>query len=470
MNARQLSTVVILLVLVTFVLGSARANATDPPERFDVDFHLAHVAEQAQAQGQGGEHRAPRMRNLSLLSQLGPADDPAFAFPNADVWAFGNFAYIGTWGFSSLCPATGVKVVDISAPTNPTLKTTIPSHVDTRANDVKVDRINTDSFDGVLLAHSDEPCGPNGVSGFHLFDVTDPTNPVHLSRFETGPVHNLWLYQRGDRAFVLLAVPFAEVFDGLVGLPASDFQIVEVTDPTDPQLIGEWTIGRDAGLAFGSPFFADFIPPLPAGSDCTPPPGTPELCRGEDFPGVLLHDVWASRNGTVAYLSYWDAGLILLDISDPSNPTLIGRGVEPETFGSDEGNAHAAVPARNGNLALVTDEDFTSGPWGFLRVFDTSDPTNPVEIGAFATENALNAPPPDGDFSVHNVVVRGNSAYISWYTDGVRVVDISQPNAPRETASFAVEGPSLFWGVYQDRELIFGSDMFNGLYILKHVP
>lgn len=466
-HRRVVIAVVVMLALIVLALASPGAGAADPPQWVDVDVRLAEAV--GQAQGAGGEHRPPRTRNLSLIGQLGPEDDPAFAFPNADVWAFGDFAYVGTWGATGLCPATGVKVVDISDPTNPVLVTTIPSHDDTRANDVKVAQINTQFFEGDLLAHSDETCGPDGIWGFHLFDVSAPTNPIHLSRFATGPVHNLWLYQKGNRAFVLLAVPVSEVFGALFGVPASDFQIVEVTDPTNPQLVGEWTIGRDAGLAFGSPVFAD-IPGLPPGSDCTPPPGTPELCRGEDFPGVLLHDVWANQNGTVAYLSYWDAGVILLDISDPTNPTLIGRGVEPETFNSDEGNAHAAVPARGGNLTLVTDEDFTAGPWGFLRVFDTTDPTNPVQIGAFANENALNAPPPEGIFSIHNVVVRGNSAYLSWYTDGVRVVDISQPNVPREVASFTVGDPSLFWGVYLDRELIFGSDMFNGLYILKHVP
>ncbi len=269
---------------------------------------------------------------------------------------------------------------------------------------------------------------------------------------------------------MILAVPFSEVFGPAFPFPgetSTDFVIVEVTNPRAPRLAGTWTIGRDAGLAFGSPFFAG-IPGLPVGSDCTPPPGTPALCRGNDFPGVFLHDVWADKPGKVAYLSYWDAGLVLLDISDPSNPALIGVGVEPSTFGSDEGNAHVAVPARGGNLALVGDEDFTAGPWGFLRVFDLSDPAHPTEIGAFATDNALTA----GGccFSMHNVVVRGNSAYISWYTDGIRVIDFSQPSAPREVASFTVEDKfTLFWGVYVDRDLIFGSDMFTGLYILKHV-
>lgn len=487
---RGVKIVVVLLVLAALISGTSGTNAADSPSWFDVHSHLAQMVQQAR--GAAGEHGASRMRDLSLVGQsrpanadkdelslvgqLGPADDPVFDFPNADVWAFKDFAYVGTWGFPGLCPGTGVKVVDISDPDSPELVTTIPSHADTQANDVKVAEIDTDGFDGVLLAHSDAPCGPDGIMGFHLLDVTDPEDPVPLSRFPTGRVHNLYLFEREDRAFVLLAEPFAEVFGGLFGVPESDFQIVEVTDPKAPVPVGEWTIGRDAGLAFGSPIFADDIPPFPEGSDCAPPPGTPDLCRGDHLPGVFLHDVWANEEGTVAYLSYWDAGLILLDISNPTNPTLIGRGVEPSTFGSDEGNAHAAVPADDGDLVLVTDEDLTEGPWGFLRIFETSDPSNPTEIGAFATGNALTGSEgfPGDVFSAHNLLVQDDLAFLSWYTDGIRVVDFSEPSAPQEIASFVVRGvPSRFWGVFvdsEDSELVFGSDIFNGLYILEFEP
>jgi hypothetical protein len=339
-------------------------------------------------------------------------------------------------------------------------------------SDVKVATISTSSFQGDLLVNSNEACAPGGFNGVQLWDVTDPRNPSELGRFATSGVHNTYLYQQGDRAYVLLAVLFAEVLGPSAGLPGSDLQIVEVTDPTDPVLVGEWTIGRDAGLAFGSPAL-EGIPGLPAGSDCTPPPETPPLCRG-DHPAVYLHDVWASEDGDVAYLAYWDAGLITLDISDPANPTLLAVATEPL---SDEGNAHVAVPDELGTLILVGDEDFEPGPWGFLRIFDGSEPTNPVQLATFATDNALADPPPDdGWYSMHNVVIEGDTAYIAWYSDGVRVLDLSEPSAPAEVASFVppdVPDPNgffpakaLVWGVFVQDELIFASDINSGLYVL----
>jgi hypothetical protein len=115
-----------------------------------------------------------------------------------------------------------------------------------------------------------------------------------------------------------------------------------------------------------------------------------------------------------------------------------------------------------------------------MRVYNSQDGSNPFQIGTFATENTLNAPPPIGDFSIHNVIARGNAIFASWYSDGVRVIDISQPEAPREVASFvppAVADPfgvlptaPEVWGIHLAGELIAASDMNGGLYLLQMKP
>ncbi|MGH9286844.1 MAG: hypothetical protein ACRD0V_00870 [Acidimicrobiales bacterium] len=58
----------------------------------------------------------------------------------------------------------------------------------------------------------------------------------------------------------------------------------------------------------------------------------------------------AIADGTRAYLSYWNAGFVTLDIADPSNPRFMG--VTGQDLG-EEGNAHSLDEARRGNL-LVT--------------------------------------------------------------------------------------------------------------------
>src|SRR5215475_13089374 len=36
----------------------------------------------------------------------------------------------------------------------------------------------------------------------------------------------------------------------------------------------------------------------------------------------------------------------------------------------------------------------------------------------------------DAFYSAHNPEIRGTTLYLSWYSDGLRIVDISQPSAP----------------------------------------
>jgi hypothetical protein len=80
-------------------------------------------------------------------------------------------------------------------------------------------------------------------------------------------------------------------------------------------------------------------------------------------------------------------------------------------------------------------------------------------------------------------VIEGDLEYVSWYSDGVRVVDLSDPGRPQEVASF-VPPPSpprqiaataqngrrdmpVVWGVYPWKDLVLASDMNSGLWVFR---
>jgi hypothetical protein len=72
------------------------------------------------------------------------------------------------------------------------------------------------------------------------------------------------------------------------------------------------------------------------------------------------------------------------------------------------------------------------------------------------------------------VETQGNKvlAYISWYWDGVLVLDISNPYKPVEVARYLSDDSPLhqdFWGVYKEPNspFIYAADRSGGLYILK---
>ena len=129
-----------------------------------------------------------------------------------------------------------------------------------------------------------------------------------------------------------------------------------------------------------------------------------------------------------------------------------------ETMKASEGGALSATGIFDG--------------YGYLRLLDVTDPANIVEVDQFATEGVFANPPFSGDRTMHNVVVDdGTRAYISWYMEGMRVVDFSGDNLT-EIAHWS-DGVANFWGVYlhdhpDGNTYILGSDRFSGLYIFAN--
>jgi hypothetical protein len=110
-----------------------------------------------------------------------------------------------------------------------------------------------------------------------------------------------------------------------------------------------------------------------------------------------------------------------------------------------------------------------------MRVYDYSNLASPVQIGQYRTPNSLGTDDQAaGDYTIHNPLLVGNFVYASWYTDGVRVIDVSKPRAPREVAYFVPEAPpgkrsiQLNDLIVDKDGLIYVSDRFGGgLYIFE---
>lgn len=304
----------------------------------------------------GANHGGSPSTTLDLVGEL----DLELPGENiTDVWAFGNHAYLGTFD-DIVCSKdfTGVHIIDISDPTAPEKVGFIASPPGTRANDVKVHHIETPHFSGEILVHSNEPCGSpylprlnaNGVAfipgqdGIAIYDVTDPTKPRSLKRtFGNYPVHNTFSWQDGNNAYMLVVDDVNE----------RDVHIVDITKPQSPKEIA----------VTGAPDWPD---------------ATDNIGDGE----IFLHDVWAQDG--IAYLSYWDLGLVLLDVSDPANPVFLGDSdyIDPDPLSgvAPEGNSHVAVPNADGSRVLMGDEDFAAGA---LTLFEFDGTEFPATEGAF---------------------------------------------------------------------------------------
>jgi hypothetical protein len=449
------------------------------------DHH--HFGQQALKEYEGGS-KAGSAKNMVAV---GHDDLEARGF-NGDVWVHDGYAYVGQWGFtdwaignSRFCPTDehrGVAVIDVRDPSKPNRVATLENVNGSSAEDVVVYTARFGTYAGRDIAVSGiQDCAGSrydpdpGDRGLQLWDVTDAGHPVPLGMLDTGcctrGVHEFEVQHRADlgRTFAYATVPTSRYPDE--NTPSGyrdedgegDFRLIDITDPTDPVQVSDWGIQDIGG-------------PFSGGQGCDP-----DANYG--------HGAEPSADGKLVFVSYWDSGFIRLDVSDPANPLFTGRTVYPPEA---DGDGHSSQYDEARKLLIAADEDFckTSGAgiekgFGYLRVYDYSKPSAPKQIGLYKTPNSSGSTDiAAGDFTIHNNFIVGTTSYTSWYTDGVRVIDLSNPRAPREVAHFvppATTNPvkpsqrgvltntTQVWGVVVDEEtgLVYASDMNSGLWILK---
>lgn len=264
--------------------------------------------------------------------------------PHGDVFLFdhggrvGKHAYVGTWSFP--CSGTGVKIIDVGDPTEPALVATTRMRAGVSHEDMVVHEIGGRD----ILAVGIQPCGEKGNAGLRLFDVTDPARPRLLAFFPTpSGVHELDVVERNDgRVLALLALPFNEFANIYFGADnGGEVRIVDISDPENPAELADWGIVADSQLE------------IFAGNDEVSSSG-----QGiGNFPAHFAHSVRGADDGTTAYVSYWDGGVLKLDISNPADPDLVARtGFD----GKDDGDAHSMTPYDVGGTRYIlqNDEDF----------------------------------------------------------------------------------------------------------------
>ena len=293
-----------------------------------------------------------------------------------DVWALGNYAYTGT--FNSPCggeSGAGIWVWDIKNASNTKFVGVVPSETDDRTNDVKVAAMNS----GDILVMSNEACGPTGDGGFEVYNVDDPKSPVKQASVtidELNPIsnalfggifdvgtHNLFLFTQGPNDYV-----------GVVAETAFDtFMIFDITDPTNPTLASSW--GAEEVFDPGVGASGDFGRTLDAAIWLISGVGASQ--------NRFLHDITITADGTHAYLANWDAGLILLDISDVTNPQPVSVALDAANGSLDgEVNSHSVWPSEDGSIVVEGEEDFSAWegviPPGNLTLDGPATPGDPT--------------------------------------------------------------------------------------------
>ncbi len=301
---------------------------------------------------------------------------------------------------------------------------------------------------------------PNGAeyallgctTGLAVINVSDPGAP-----YETGFLPGATSTWRDIKTYGHYAYVTNETSGGIA--------IVDLSNPESPVAAGAYTAG---GFSRAHNLYIDTTTGrlYTAGSNIgiggtrilslANPTAPVEIGSWET---AYFHDVQV-QNGRLFGSAINVDRLYVLDVTNPASI--------PPPLGTAEGYpaafTHNAWPTPDGLYVMTTDETSASS----CRMWDLSTLPTLQQTDSYRPNNTT---------IPHNTHIEGDYAYISYYTLGVKIVDVSDPFDLVEVGAYdtwAADDGSTYdgcWGAFPffvtNPDLLLASDISNGLYVLE---
>lgn len=292
--------------------------------------------------------------------------------------------------------------------------------------------------------------------GFKIYDISDPARPELLSYQRTGGVGVHRFDCDEDFAYI------STEMDGYVG---NIIVIYDIADPSNVREVSRWHM-----------------------------PGQ-HVAGGEKpgWSGVRNRVHHGLRVGDELWTACWHGGINVVDISDIEQPRTVARHNYHPPFPEP---THTVMPlperVDGRRFAICVDEEHphpTGQPHAFLWVFDVTDYDNIHPVSTFHVTD-FDAPwarahlADDGSYRHDKPEIYGPGAhqfqehmrdefiYCTWFSAGLRIIDVSDPAKPREKGYF-IPAPADGFPAPQSNDvdvdkngIIYLIDRINGLDVL----
>jgi hypothetical protein len=422
------------------VLGTSAVASPEP----DGGLPMSDAPHDAQQHGTTEGHLFPEgtRSNVDLVSKLKLKNVVPEKIADVGVWK--GYAFLASWGVVT-CKYNGVHVVDIRKVGQPKEVAFIQSKEGSYPGEgVQGLHIDTPAFTGDILVTNNEKCKDKvGFGGMNIYDITNPAHPTPLvegvgdftvngqGKKDANEIHSVFAWDAGDKAY-------AVIVDNEEG---TDVDILDITDPKKARLIAEYDLDQK---------FPQIVQAAPA-----------------NLVQIFLHDMVVKQIGgrQVMLASYWDAGYVKIDVTDPLNISYLGdtdfTDPDPEAAESGftvppEGNGHEAEFTADNSYVIGADEDF--GPFALQarNVTDGSDIT--------ASQGSDTTPLAEGQ------TIEGSSVFVGRACIGDPAVPAGDPNAvdvavvERGVCTFTEKVTNVLAAGGYDAVLVFnrvGSDACN---------
>jgi hypothetical protein len=359
-----------------------------------------------------------------------------------------NVAYVG-----NMRNPHGTQIIDVEDPKNPRLLAELTMPVGTHSHKVRVHgdiMVTNREVLGKHARHGESP--PAGYfGGLSIYDVANPAKPKLITHWNTTDRPDAD-YATGVHRFDFDG-RYAYISPTMAGYVGNIVMILDLADPAHPQEVGRWWMPGQ----------------WVAGGETPTWRGDAHKCH---------HPL---RFGNRLYTSYWQGGLVILDIEDMSRPKLVsGLDWSPPFPWPTHTALRIPFKIQGRDFMVVSDEDvfrqadYPPYPAAFLWMVDITDEKHPQPISTYQVEDMPPEPQPRMT-GCHQPceIVTGTEIPVAWFAYGLRIIDVSRPHALREVAFYLPDVPPGSDRVQSndvtvdDRGLIYLLDRVRGLHILE---
>jgi choice-of-anchor B domain-containing protein len=373
-------------------------------------------------------------QSVSLLSHLGFADLKPASMRGNDVWGFMDLNTGREYALMGL--ANGVAVVDITNPEAPR-QVGSASGTNTTWRDMKVYQLyDTSAARWRAFAYATADAVQDSLI---VLDLSGLPNSVATVNYNSDfrAAHNEYIVN-ADYTFGLAQTNEVPVL-GIAGagINSGNYRLYSLANPRSPSLLNVATFGYAHDIASFP------ITDARKNTQCVNAATRAQCQVLSDFNENTL-DIW--------------------DVSNPAAPQRLSS--QPY---ANVSYVHSGWWSEDGNFLFVHDEldERNFGLNTTVRVFDMSDLLAPALAGSWVgPTRAID----------HNGFVKGNRYYIANYSEGLTVLDISDPRAPTRVGyfdTFPTSSATDFvgaWGVYPffASGTVAVADINSGLYLLRN--
>jgi hypothetical protein len=395
------------LLVACLALAGCASPATDAPTGEDAsrDAYDAIEAAIGAPVEAGHDHMDPALHegsyNLDLVALVkgeeGRVPQPTESYVETAVK--GGYAYLCRTG-----PDQGLVVFDISDIEKPTqvgyLKLEAGFEPDIEVSDDGMWGFwETQRFPTSAEVPSVTDPGANLHRGVHIVDLSDKANPRWAGFSPTTPdgPHSITYANISGRHVLFQSVyAFAYAY-GDAEVPGQQRLIVSELDTSLP-------LAQLKTLA-------EYVEPGATGG-----------------PGLFPHDVSVQTHPVtgqvLAYVAYWDVGVVILDVTDPASPRKVGVATDFGPAGYRAVHMARAFPHLiDGRHVTVVEPEIGAEPdSGYVTFLDTTDPANPTYLSSWLLPGNLTSE--GGALGPHYFDVADGRVALASYHAGFWVIDV----------------------------------------------